>query len=248
MFQPRLKNIAIERDTRKPIHALRFIIDYVQKHISVGCCVERITMLKVKYMSYLQSHFPDVYNPKYKTYKLKDKLVKAFGNNIHFWQPNYKSELVFSKDVPKGAAVETAFVEHASSGERKLQEAVLILRREVLAAYANLLPLPWPPSSTYLLSKQIDITPLLLIFTKNLLSSKKNSTIRSDRLVLSLCHDICYNLTNGQWKTPKHLLLGMSLRHITGSSKVVTFFNRLGNCVSHSTLLELETAMCDSVN
>ena len=39
----------------------------------------------------------------------------------------------------------------------------------------------------------------------------------------------------------------MSLRHITGSSKVVTFLNRLGHCVSHSTLLELETAMCDSV-
>ena len=66
-------------------------------------------------------------------------------------------------------------------------------------------------------------------------------------LIDSLCHDIGYNLTNGQWKTPKHLLLGMSLRHITGSSKVVTFLDRLGHCVSHSTLLELETAMCDSV-
>ena len=39
----------------------------------------------------------------------------------------------------------------------------------------------------------------------------------------------------------------MSLRHITGSSKVVTFLDRLGHCVSHSTFLELETTMCDSV-
>ena len=108
-------------------------------------------------------------------------------------------------------------------------------------------PLPWPPSSTYLLSKQRDIPPLLLIFTKALLSSKKNSTFCSERLIDSLCHDICYNLTNGQWKTLKHLLLGNSLRHITGSSKVVTSLDRLGHCVSHSTLLELETAMCDSV-
>ena len=107
--------------------------------------------------------------------------------------------------------------------------------------------LPWPPSSTYLLSKQRGIPPFLLIFTKALLSSKKNSTFRSERLIDSLCHDICFKLTNGQWKTPKHLLLGMSLRHITGSSKVVTFLNRLGHCVSHSTLLELETAMCGSV-
>ena len=108
-------------------------------------------------------------------------------------------------------------------------------------------PLSWPPSSTYLLLKQRGIPPFLLIFTKAFLSSKKNSTFRSERLIDSLCHDICYNLTNGEWKTPKHLLLGLSLRHITGSSKVVTFLDRLGHSVSHSTLLELETAMCDSV-
>ena len=172
--------------------------------------------------------------------------MKAFGNHIQFRQPNYKSELVFSKDVPKGATIETAF-EQASSEEKRLEEAALILRQEVFAVYANMPPLPWPPSSTYLLSEQKDIPPLLLIFTKALLSSKKNSTFRSERLIDSLCHDICYNLTNGQWKTPKHLLLGMSHRHITGSSKVVTFLNRLGHCVSHSTLLELETAMYDSV-
>ena len=173
-------------------------------------------MLKEKYLSYLQSRFPDVYNLEYKTYKLKDKLIKAFGDHIQFWQPNYKSELVFSKDIPKGAAIETAF-EQASTEEKRLEEAALILRREILAVYENMPPLPWPPSSTYLLSKQKEIPPLLLIFTKALLSSKKNSTFRSERLLHSLCHDICYNLTNRQWKTPKHLLLGMSLRHITGS-------------------------------
>ena len=60
---------------------------------------------KKKYLSYLQSHFPDVYNPEYKTYKLTDKLMKALGNHIQFRQHNYKSELVVSKDVPKGAAI-----------------------------------------------------------------------------------------------------------------------------------------------
>ena len=138
-------------------------------------------MLKEKYLSYLQSHFPDVYNPEYKTYKLKDKLIKAFGDHIQFWQPNYKtfkSEPVFSKDVPKGAAIETAF-KQASSEEKRLEEAALILRQEVFAVYANMPPLPWPPSSTYLLSKQKDIPPLLLIFTKALLSSKKNLIFRS---------------------------------------------------------------------
>ena len=89
---------------------------------------------KKKYLSYLQSYFPDIYNPEYKTYKLTDKLMKAFGNHIQFWQPNYKSELVYSKDVTKGAAIETAF-EQASSEEKRLEEAALILRQEVFAVY-----------------------------------------------------------------------------------------------------------------
>ena len=72
----------------------------------------------------MQSHFPDVYKPEYKTYKLTDKLMKAFGNHIQFRQPNYKSELLFSKDVPKGAAIETAF-EQASSEEKRLEEAAV---------------------------------------------------------------------------------------------------------------------------
>ena len=85
----------------------------------------------------MQSHFPDVHNPEYKTYKLTDKLMKAFGNHIQFRQLNYNSELVFSKDVPKGAAIETAF-EQASSEEKRLEEAALILRQEVFAVYIQI--------------------------------------------------------------------------------------------------------------
>ena len=92
---------------------------------------------KKKYLSYLQSHFPDVYNPEYKTYKLTDKLMKALGNHIQFRQHNYKSELVVSKDVPKGAAIEKAF-EQASSEEKRLEEAALILRQEVFAVYMQI--------------------------------------------------------------------------------------------------------------
>ena len=42
---------------------------------------------------------------------------------------------------------------------------------------------------------------------------------------------------------PNHLLLGMSLRHLTVSAELITLINRFGHCSSYSTLLELETAM-----
>ena len=63
--------------------------------------------------------------------------MKALGNHIQFRQHNYKSELVVSKDVPKGAAIEKAF-EQASSEEKRLEEAALILRQEVFAVYMQI--------------------------------------------------------------------------------------------------------------
>ncbi|GFR70311.1 hypothetical protein ElyMa_002069900 [Elysia marginata] len=65
-----------------------------------------------------------------------------------------------------------------------------------------------------------------------------------------MAEDICYNVTFGQWKMPKHLLLGMTVRHLTGSFQVIliNILNRFGHCASHSALLELETTKCDSVN
>jgi hypothetical protein len=42
---------------------------------------------------------------------------------------------------------------------------------------------------------------------------------------------------------PKHVLLGMSLRHITGSAVVVTMINRYGHCQSYPKVLELDTAI-----
>ncbi|GFO22883.1 hypothetical protein PoB_004938800 [Plakobranchus ocellatus] len=96
-----------------------------------------MTMIEEKYLQYLQSHYADFYNPSYQTYKLKAKLQKHFGERIQFWQLNYGSELAYSSELPKGAVVETAF-EVASSDERRLQEAALVLRRVIRMEAENL--------------------------------------------------------------------------------------------------------------
>lgn len=59
----------------------------------------------------------------YKDYKTKN-LKHKLGKDIQFWQPNYKSELVYSSHGPKGQAVESAF-DVAASDSRRLQEAAL---------------------------------------------------------------------------------------------------------------------------
>ena len=46
---------------------------------------------------------------------------------------------------------------------------------------------------------------------------------------------------------PKHIMLAMTVRHLTESSEIVTILNRFGHCLSYTKLLELETAMCNSI-
>jgi len=46
---------------------------------------------------------------------------------------------------------------------------------------------------------------------------------------------------------PKHVLLGMTLRHLTGSAEIITLINRYGHCQSYSQVMELETAMCNAI-
>ncbi|KAK3776113.1 hypothetical protein RRG08_046780 [Elysia crispata] len=240
---------ALLKSEKAQADAFTHIKGYVQKYIIENSQVERMTMLTEKYCLYMQSHHPEVYNPNYKTYKLKEKLLKAFGSKLQFWQPNYRSELVFSAEVPKGCAVEAAF-ECASSDERRLEEAALVLRRLIFDSFKNAPEMPWPPSADYLLSDQIQVPAMLTKFLRSLLSKRASAStgsIRCDRLVQSIGQDTCYNVTCGQWKLPKQLLLGMTVRHITGSAQLINILNHFGHCNSHSTLLELETAMCDAV-
>lgn len=47
---------------------------------------------------------------------------------------------------------------------------------------------------------------------------------------------------------PKHIILGITLMHLTGNDEVVSLINHFGHFVSYSALLELETAMRKSIN
>ena len=46
---------------------------------------------------------------------------------------------------------------------------------------------------------------------------------------------------------PKHLLLSMTVGHLTGSAELITILNRFGHRQSYTRSLELVTAMCSAV-
>ena len=65
----------------------------------------------------------------------------------------------------------------------------------------------------------------------------------NDRKLVSIAQDILYLSSKGRIATPKHLALGMTIRHWTGSSNLISLLHGFGHCVSHPTVLQYDTAL-----
>jgi hypothetical protein len=216
--------------------------EYIDELVIARGQVIRMSMVRERYLSYIQANTPVFYNENHQMHKLKEKIVRHYGDLVKFWQPNYKSELLYSSGILTGEAVAVAF-ESATSELRMLEEAAMILRRHIVNGQQSAAEMPWPPSATYLKSCAISPPACLTDFIAQVITGRAGSEMssRNSRVSLSIAEDVCAATTRGRWKMPKHLLLGMSLRHITGSDKVVTMLNRFGHSCSYSQLLELET-------
>ena len=224
--------------------AFTFLSDHINKSIIEDSNVERVGMLKEKYLGFLQQNFPEQYNPNYKTDKLKDKIMKRFGQKVIFWQPNYRGELVYAKNIQGGQAVESAF-EAAASESRRSEEVAMYLRRSVLDTQKEAREMPWPPPPGNVLKEWELPSEHLSNFLSLLLVGKKMEKLSPDqsRRVVSICHDILYGVSNGRWLQPKHILLAMSIWHLTGRSDIIKLLNRFGHSISYSKLLEIITAI-----
>ncbi|KAL8573826.1 hypothetical protein ACOMHN_019099 [Nucella lapillus] len=226
--------------------AFNSICEYVEKTVIAQAQVERLTMLHERFLAIMQEIHPKFYNPNYRTQKLKEKLSLHFGTRIQFWAPNQRSQLVYSSHLPVGQAVEIGFVA-AASEERRLEEAALTLRRLIIDASRQSTHYPWPPSASFLLSDETKPPKSVLQFMKTVLSGKKAITEKKEVVASSIAQDMCYAVTNGTWKMPKHVLLGTAIRHLTGSAEMISITNHFGHCISHSSVLELETDVCNSL-
>ena len=184
-----------------------------------------MTMLRDKYLEFLNDDFPSFHNPTYATQKVKDKLSSHFQDKIKF-KTTKSSDLVYSSTIDAGEAIEVAF-EAATSETRLLKNAAMILRNHIVTSHKKSKELPWPPSASDLNNGSVEQPEELKQFLSILLTGKKKekASAKSERLIQSITEDICSAATGGRWKMPKHLLLGMSLRHLTESAEVLTLIN-----------------------
>ncbi|KAL7290743.1 hypothetical protein TKK_0015494 [Trichogramma kaykai] len=94
-----------------------------------------------------------------------------------------------------------------------------------------------------LLTGECEIPKWLKLFWQTTLGgmNKRNSD-RIERLSDCYSQDSIFSITKGNIKPRKQILLGVELKSMTGSKKVINILNRQGYCIGYSNILELETS------
>ena len=188
---------------------------------------------------------------RYKSQKLKRRMIKKFGEQIEFWHPQNKSqtEIIFSSKVPKGLIVEIGIAFAEQIGEKlpdkneiiegseniNICHAAKIIQQSILDINCSL---SCPPSLEQI--KQFEIPDILYNMLARVISSdaihcqegKVAVPEKVHRQISAISQDLIHYATNGRIKTP------MTVKSLAGSSEVITILNRFGHGLSYSQVEE----------
>ena len=198
-------------------------------------------------MEKLMNRYNGTIGTKQSRYKLKERLIKSFGDQLVFLQAEYHvPQVVISKECLHNQILSrsTPFIEQFT-----IRRAALILQESVLQYLEEAVPLPWPPTVESLAARDRNYPELLESFFKEILSQKNShhTSERVDRLSDSFCLDIVHAVSNGKFLTLKHASLGLGLHSMTGQKRPITILARLGHSISYNTINEIETAQAELV-
>lgn len=241
--------------------------EYVETEVLANAKVVKMTELLAKFVCHLKEYGVEV--SEYRSSKLKQRLTTTFGAMLEYQRPTIQSqsELVFSARVKKGQIVETLVkkddesrleeieVEEESEPENNIVYQVYHASKKVRALLLDVKQtMSWPPNPEDLESETNTVPDLLYNMLAWILTSEAEYSIDKrvanlpshvHRWVLSIGEDLVHCANRGRVKTPKHVLLPMAVKSLTGNAEVVTLLNRFGHGLSYSQIEELETAIAE---
>ena len=169
--------------------------------------------------------------------KLKQKLLKHFGNQIVFLAPT-QYERTCEIIVPKACLSNDVYY----SKEKVILDAANILRNEIIAQFNGFTEKIWPPSTEELSRDERKPPDNVYSFLNTLI--KPRSPLISI-VINSIAQDLVYAVTRGKVIQEKHFLLALGLHNLTGSRHVIDILHKMGHCISYSTTCEIDTALAE---
>ena len=232
------------------IKAFKHVCEILEDEVVDRKKVVKLSDLRKEYAKILET--TEFASPDYRGEKLKMKIEKSeqFKGKLLFGplgdDTKFHSDIILSRNIDIGDAINESYKIGSSN---IISEAGFKLRNIILEAFSKSEETPWPPAADSLQAGANNIPKQLKSFPTILLYGKENSvSTKVNRLVSFLGQDICKATRYGQWDQPKHILLGMTLRHLFWSAEMITLMNKLGHSTDHSFVLELETAIAKKIH
>lgn len=247
------------------------IKEFVEKEVLTAAKAIPMSVIIDKYTSFLTEE--DIGVMTYRSSKLKNRLLRCFGERLSFHRPlnRNQSEIVYGSHVKTGEVVETVFMSatsvdgeqmadndsegDSSNAQEDESRQVYHTAKMIQRLVANMKPtMPWPPSSEDLECESAIVPDLFYNMMAWILSSQSEYSVTRvsnlspevHRLVLSLSQDLIHSVSRGRIKTPKHVVLPMTVKSLTGSVELITILNRFGHGLSYSQVEEVETALAET--
>lgn len=218
---------------------------YIQSSVIDNDRPEFLVSLHRRYCSLVSSEEGrDVGMPMISVQYLGKKISEALGSKIMMDKRSKKEGVVvFRSQETKAHALLRAH-NCTSHEETIVMEAARILRNVVLDLHKSSPQLSSTMNTEDFKNGQAQPPNILIQFFEGLYSNlkKEMSSTTSRRAWASSC-DVMYGVTGGMLKSSKHLCLGMAMKSMTGSRKIVEILNRLGHCIDYHTIEEFETEL-----
>lgn len=208
-------------------------------------------LISEKYIEFLHEQFDNVSNVEkpdfFSSRHLEKKLLVTFNTEIKIIFSNnkkyiapYAGHIVSNQEIFK--IIET---------RQAIYNIGQIIRREIINADKT--KLPEDITVQDLIRGECDSVPPLLSYLLQCIicgdskgvSQSRHELKKSSRdlKMFSLGQDIIYAATNGNIKTSKHVTLGMALKSLSSSRKIIDLVNKYGHCCSYNVIEELETEL-----
>ena len=181
--------------------------------------------------------------------KLSTKIEKCYQDAISIDKGNAKrGNIIYSKAKDPNVPIRKEVLD-AQKVHHKVRDVALLLRRAILEAPKSSLPVNVKLED--ICQGEVNIPPILQQFFTFLISGldKRRQDVPSrNRRINAVCADVIYAATSGNTKPAKHMKLGLAMKSLTGSRKVIDVLNRFGYTVSYNVVEELETEMTLEAN
>ena len=221
-------------------YALEIVCKFVQHNVIKlrGCFF--LDFLKNIYQNELEKIYGDE-KSNFATRYLEEKLEEKFKRNISIRELNNKKIV-----MPYGYKLLSQDFDNLKK-EDIVKRAAFIIRNEIVKIAPNKLPANLTVKD--LIKGECDIPNILTSFYSFLLIGTHNrrpSGSYTERLTKSFVQDAIYAVSSSRIKTSKHVTLGLAIKALTNSRKIINVINKFGHCCSYSMLEGLETEMAFS--